>query len=64
THRSFKNERPDIASTDNERLEFLGDAVVGLVVASLLYVQFPDSDEGELRKSRAAARSRGCSRAR
>jgi ribonuclease-3 len=53
THRSFKNERPDIASTDNERLEFLGDAVVGLVVASLLYVQFPDSDEGELTRRRA-----------
>lgn len=53
THRSFKNERPDIASTDNERLEFLGDAVVGLVVASLLYVQFPDADEGELTRRRA-----------
>ena len=46
THRSFKNEQPDVASSDNERLEFLGDAVVGLVVASLLYVQFPDADEG------------------
>ncbi len=53
THRSFKNERPDITSTDNERLEFLGDAVVGLVVASLLYVQFPDADEGELTRRRA-----------
>ena len=53
THRSFKNERPDLASTDNERLEFLGDAVVGLVVASLLYVQFPNSDEGELTRRRA-----------
>lgn len=53
THRSFKNERPDIAPTDNERLEFLGDAVVGLVVASLLYVRFPDSDEGELTRRRA-----------
>ena len=53
THRSFKNERPDIAAADNERLEFLGDAVVGLVVASLLYVQFPDADEGELTRRRA-----------
>jgi ribonuclease-3 len=53
THRSFKNERPDVALADNERLEFLGDAVVGLVVASLLYVQFPDSDEGELTRRRA-----------
>ena len=53
THRSFKNERPDVALADNERLEFLGDAVLGLVVASLLYVQFPDSDEGELTRRRA-----------
>jgi ribonuclease-3 len=53
THRSFKHERPDLTSTDNERLEFLGDAVVGLVVASLLYVQFPESDEGELTRRRA-----------
>jgi ribonuclease-3 len=53
THTSFKNERPDLAATDNERLEFLGDAVVGLVVTSLLYVQFPDSDEGELTRRRA-----------
>jgi ribonuclease-3 len=53
THRSFKNERPDLISTDNERLEFLGDAVVGLVVASLLYSRFPNADEGELTRRRA-----------
>lgn len=53
THRSFKNERPDVALADNERLEFLGDAVVGFVVASLLYLQFPDADEGELTRRRA-----------
>ena len=53
THRSFLNERPDLASADNERLEFLGDAVVGLVAASLLYVEFPDADEGELTRRRA-----------
>jgi len=53
THRSFKNERPDLATADNERLEFLGDAVVGLVAASLMYVQFPDADEGELTRRRA-----------
>lgn len=53
THRSFRNERPDLASTDNERLEFLGDAVVGLVVASMLYTHFPDADEGELTRRRA-----------
>ena len=53
THRSFKNENPDIATSDNERLEFLGDAIVGVVVASLLYLQFPDADEGELTRRRA-----------
>jgi len=53
THRSFKNERPDLAAADNERLEFLGDAIVGLVAASLTYVQFPDADEGELTRRRA-----------
>jgi ribonuclease-3 len=53
THTSFRNERPDVAGADNERLEFLGDALVGLVVASLLYVRFPDSDEGELTRRRA-----------
>lgn len=53
THSSFKNERPDLAPTDNERLEFLGDAVVGLVVAALLSEQFPDADEGELTQRRA-----------
>lgn len=53
THRSFRNEQPDLASSDNERLEFLGDAVVGFVVASLLYVQFPEADEGELTRRRA-----------
>lgn len=53
THRSFRNERPDLASADNERLEFLGDAVLGLVVASMLYTHFPDADEGELTRRRA-----------
>ena len=53
THSSFKNERPELASSDNERLEFLGDAVVDLVAAYLLFVQFPDADEGELTRRRA-----------
>jgi len=53
THRSFKNEQPDLAPNDNERLEFLGDAMVGLVVASLLSEQFPDATEGELTRRRA-----------
>lgn len=53
THRSFKNENPDTTSADNERLEFLGDAVLGLVVATLLYLKFPDADEGLLTRRRA-----------
>lgn len=53
THRSFKNEHPEASCDDNERLEFLGDAVVGLVVTSLLFVEFPDADEGELTRRRA-----------
>ncbi|MEM8609490.1 MAG: ribonuclease III [Myxococcota bacterium] len=53
THSSFRNERPDLAPEDNERLEFLGDAVVGMVVASLLVEHFPSADEGELTQRRA-----------
>ena len=53
THRSFKNENPEDPSSDNERLEFLGDAVVDLVAASLLFVQFPDAPEGGLTRRRA-----------
>lgn len=53
THRSLANERPDIAPTDNERLEFLGDAVIGMVVAAQLYGRFPGAAEGELTRRRA-----------
>ena len=53
THRSFVNEY-DGDALDNERLEFLGDAVLDLVVADLLYRKFPRVDEGELTQLRAA----------
>jgi ribonuclease III len=53
THRSFANEHPEQAPADNERLEFLGDAVVDLVVSTLLWEQFPDATEGELTRRRA-----------
>lgn len=53
THRSLANERPAIAPRDNERLEFLGDAVLGLVIASMLSEHFPDASEGELTRRRA-----------
>jgi ribonuclease III len=52
THRSYAFER-ELAET-NERLEFLGDAVLGLVVTDLAYRRFPDLPEGELAKLRAA----------
>ena len=52
THRSFAFER-GLALT-NERLEFLGDAVLGLVITDLAFRQFPDLSEGELAKLRAA----------
>ncbi len=52
THRSFAFEQGGLVT--NERLEFLGDAVLGLVVTDLAYRSFPDLSEGELAKLRAA----------
>ena len=52
-HSSLAAERGD-PTASNERLEFLGDAVVGLVVATLLYRQYPDLREGDLSRRRAA----------
>jgi len=54
THRSFLNENPSSILEDNERLEFLGDAVLDFVVGSYLYHRFPEMDEGELTSLRAA----------
>lgn len=53
THRSLSNENPRHAPRDNERLEFLGDAIIGYVAAALLFERFPDADEGELTQRRA-----------
>src|SRR3954470_21304973 len=53
THKSWLNEAPGAQRTDNERLEFLGDAVLALVVSDLLMKRFPDRAEGELSKTRA-----------
>lgn len=52
-HRSFLNERGDQNIENNERLEFLGDAVLSTVVSHLLIKRFPDADEGMLSKFRA-----------
>ncbi len=53
-HSSYINENPGFAPTSNERLEFLGDAVLGLLVAEKLYRDFPHFTEGEMTKLRAA----------
>ena len=47
-HRSFTNENRDLVEGHNERLEFLGDAILGLVVSNFLYSHFPNQPEGEL----------------
>jgi ribonuclease-3 len=53
-HRSFLNENPRTGLEHNERLEFLGDAVLELAVTDFLYRTYPDSPEGELTSYRAA----------
>ena len=53
THRSRAHEDPSGAGVDNERLEFLGDAVLGLVVAERLVRDFPERDEGWTSKVKA-----------
>ena len=53
THSSFANERWHNSLLSNERLEFLGDSVLGMLVAEYLYHTFPDRPEGELTRMRA-----------
>ena len=53
THRSYLNEHPD-ALEDNERLEFLGDAVLDFLVGAWLYNHYPEMREGELTRMRSA----------
>ncbi len=57
-HSSYINENPNSAPASNERLEFLGDAVLGLVITEKLYHDLPDAAEGEMTKLRAALVSR------
>jgi ribonuclease III len=54
TRRSFWHENRETCVGHNERLEFLGDAVLGLVTATVLYREFPEDEEGELQKKRAS----------
>ena len=53
THSSYANERWHDSLKSNERLEFLGDSLLGMVVAAYLYMAFPDRPEGELTRMRA-----------
>src|SRR3989338_2485710 len=53
-HRSYINENPGVPMTHNERLEFLGDAVLELVVTDFLYNKYPSYTEGELTALRSA----------
>ena len=54
THSSYANEHRAAGVTSNERLEFLGDSVLGLIVAEYLFRTHPDMPEGELTKTRAS----------
>ncbi|HEY4117293.1 MAG TPA: ribonuclease III [Byssovorax sp.] len=53
THPSFSNEQRGSRRADNQRLEFLGDAVLGLLVSELLMTRFPAAQEGELSRMRS-----------
>ena len=53
THSTYAHEHPDPEFEDNQRLEFLGDAVLNLVVGHLLMIHFPAAREGELTRMRA-----------
>ena len=53
THSSLRNEKPASVRTDNERLEFLGDAVLQWVVSTLIWSHFPNASAGEMTRRRA-----------
>ncbi|MFH1146009.1 MAG: ribonuclease III [bacterium] len=53
-HRSYLNEHPGVFVAHNERLEFLGDAVLELVVTEYIYEHYPEAPEGEMTNWRAA----------
>ena len=54
-HRSFGNEHKHYKNINNEKLELLGDAVLGLVVAEYLYQKYPEEKEGVLAKIKSMA---------
>jgi len=53
THKSFSNENREVQAPNNERLEFLGDAVLGFVIGEMIYRSFPNLQEGALSKIKA-----------
>ncbi|MCK5061224.1 ribonuclease III [Candidatus Parcubacteria bacterium] len=53
-HRSYLNENPDFGLPHNERLEFLGDAVLEIIVTEYLFIKFPETPEGDLTNWRAS----------
>ena len=55
THKSFVNE---VGGTENEKMEFLGDAIIGMLISEYLYTRFPDYPEGKLSTIKAAVVSR------
>ena len=54
THKSFRNEQTSSLTFNNERLEYLGDAVLDLAMSDLLMRTFPEASEGSLSKRRAS----------
>ena len=54
THSSYSNEHKNLGVKDNERLEFLGDAILDMVISEYIYKKFPEMPEGELTKLRAS----------
>ena len=59
THKSYLNESKDKTVKDNQRFEFLGDAVLDLIISEALVERFPDSPEGDLSKMKAKVVSEG-----
>ena len=53
THQSYANEHPDVPPVSNERLEFLGDSIVGMVIADKMFTGAPDLPEGDLTVKRS-----------
>jgi ribonuclease-3 len=53
THSSFRNEKPAVVRSDNERLEFLGDAVLQWVVSAMIWRNYPNATAGEMTRRRA-----------